>query len=127
IGEVVGLNENAVAQLISRARESLRVELRLAQVDPDRLPEECRAFLPLLSRHLDGALRGEKLERTLAHLEGCERCQDALASMREASRRYRSLFPLLVGAEEARAAEIDAALAAAGYWGRRGWRAWRGR
>ena len=125
IGEVVGLNENAVAQLISRARESLRTELRLAQVDPGRLPEECRAFLPLLSRHLDGALRGAQLERTLAHLEGCERCQDALASMQEASRRYRSLFPLLVGAEEARAAEIDAALEAAGYWrsGRlAGWR-----
>ena len=34
IGELVGLKENAVAQLISRARESLRTELRLAQVDP---------------------------------------------------------------------------------------------
>src|ERR671921_692980 len=36
IGEVVGLKENAVAQLISRARESLRTELRLAQIDPAR-------------------------------------------------------------------------------------------
>ena len=58
IGVVVGLKENAVAQLISRARESLRTELRLAQVDPASLPEECRRFLPLLSRHLDGQLRG---------------------------------------------------------------------
>jgi RNA polymerase sigma factor (sigma-70 family) len=116
IGAVVGLNENAVAQLISRARESLRTELRLAQVDPQRLPEECREFLPLLSRHLDGHLKGEPLERTLAHLEGCERCQDALASMREASRRYRTLFPPLAGGEEAHAATIDLELTAGGYW-----------
>lgn len=49
IGELVGLKENAVAQLISRARQSLREELRLLQVDPERLPEQCRTFLPLLS------------------------------------------------------------------------------
>src|SRR5215207_9775270 len=83
IGEIVGLNENAVAQLISRARDSLRLELRLAQLDPSRLPEECARNLPLISRHLDGQLRGKQLEATLAHLEGCERCQDALDSMRE--------------------------------------------
>jgi RNA polymerase sigma factor (sigma-70 family) len=122
IGVVVGLNENAVAQLISRARESLRTELRLAQVDPQRLPEECRHYLPLLSRHLDGQLRGPQLEATLAHLEGCERCQDALDSMREAQRRYRIFVPP-IGDDEAHAARIDAELTAAGYWaggGRRG-------
>ena len=83
IGVVVGLNENAVAQLISRARDGLRTELRLAQVDPGRLPDECRRNLPLLSRHLDGQLRGAQLDATLTHLEACERCQDALTSMRE--------------------------------------------
>src|SRR5262245_60581014 len=119
IGVVVGLNENAVAQLISRARESLRTELRLAQVDPERLPEECRRFLPLLSRHLDGQLRGPQLEATLAHLEGCERCQDTLDSMREAQRRYRIFVPP-IGDDEAHAATIDAELTASGYWaGRR--------
>ena len=69
IGELVGLNENAVAQLVFRARERLRTELRLVQVDPESLPEECRSFLPLLAQHLDGKLRGPKLETTLAHLE----------------------------------------------------------
>lgn len=117
IGEVVGLNENAVAQLISRARESLRTELRLAQVDPSRLPEECRGFLPLLSRHLDGQLRGEQLEQTLVHLEGCERCQEALDSMREAQRRYRTLIPLPWLGEESQE-KIDAELTSAGYWSR---------
>jgi RNA polymerase sigma factor (sigma-70 family) len=117
IGELVGLNENAVAQLVFRARERLRVELRLVQVDPESLPEECRSFLPLLAQHLDGKLRGPKLETTLAHLESCERCQAALADMREAKRRYRALLlpPLGVPAKDARAAAEDE-LERVGYW-----------
>ena len=116
IGELVGLNENAVAQLVYRARESLRTELRLLQVDPERLPEECRAFLPALSRYLDGQLRDPRKSRTLAHLEGCERCQAALADMREAQRRYRTLFlPLAAPSDELRS-RIDRALDESGYW-----------
>jgi RNA polymerase sigma factor (sigma-70 family) len=117
IGELVGLNENAVAQLVFRARERLRTELRLVQVDPESLPEECRAFLPLLSQRLDGKLRGPKLETTLAHLEGCERCQASLADMREAKRRYRALLlpPLGMSTEEARAA-TERELERTGYW-----------
>ena len=114
IGELVGMKENAVAQLIFRARESLRTELRLAQVDPERLPEECRRFLPLLAAHLDGQLKGPRRDETLAHLEGCERCQAALADMEEASRRYRLLL-LPLGADDARAA-VEQRLDAAGYW-----------
>jgi RNA polymerase sigma factor (sigma-70 family) len=115
IGVIVGLNENAVAQLISRARESLRIELRLAQVDPERIPEECRGYLPLLSRHLDGQLREPRLGETLAHVETCAYCQDALDSMREAGRRYRAL-PFLFGDDDAHAARIDAELTSAGFW-----------
>jgi Sigma-70, region 4/Putative zinc-finger len=81
IGDLVGMKENAVAQLIFRARESLRTELRLVQVDPERLPEECRRFLPLLAAHLDRQLKGPRRDETLAHLEGCERCQAALADI----------------------------------------------
>lgn len=116
IGAIVGLKENAVAQLISRARESLRSALRLAQVDGADMPDACRRLLPQLSRHLDGQLRGEPLQRTLAHLEGCGTCQEALASMREASQRYRAFAPPLVIAHEAHAAAIDAELTATGYW-----------
>src|SRR6266545_4974146 len=88
IGVVVGLKENAVAQLISRARASL--------------PEACRHFLPLLSRHLDGQLAGAQREETLAHLEGCERCQDSLLAMEEARRRYRVLIPPFPSGDEHR-------------------------
>jgi RNA polymerase sigma factor (sigma-70 family) len=114
IGELVGMKENAVAQLIFRARESLRTELRLAQVDPEQLPEECRRYVPLLAAYLDGQLKGPRREETLGHLEGCERCQAALADMEEASRRYRLLL-LPLGADDARAA-VDERLEADGYW-----------
>ncbi len=115
IGELVGMKENAVAQRIFRAREGLRTELRLAQVDPEQLPEECRRFLPLLAAHLDGQLKGARQKETLAHLESCERCQAALADMQEASRRYRTIFLPPLAADEARAA-VDERLEAVGYW-----------
>jgi RNA polymerase sigma factor (sigma-70 family) len=119
IGEIVGLNENAVAQLVYRARESLRTELRLLQVDPGSLPEECRAFLPALSQHLDGQLREPRKSATLAHLEGCERCQAALTDMREAQKRYRTVFlPLGVPTDGVRA-RIERGLDEEGYWGGR--------
>ncbi len=117
IGEIVGLNENAVAQLVYRARESLRTELRLLQVDPESMPEECRAFLPALSQYLDGQLREPRKSATLAHLEGCERCQAALADMREAQKRYRTvLLPLSVPSDDVMA-RIERELDRAGYWG----------
>jgi RNA polymerase sigma factor (sigma-70 family) len=116
IGELVGMKENAVAQLIFRARESLRTELRLAEVDPERLPEACRRYLPLLAAHLDGQLKPPRLEETLVHLEGCDRCQAALESMREASRRYRALvLPALLETDEARAA-VERRLDELAYW-----------
>lgn len=117
IGELVGLNENAVAQLISRARQSLREELRLVQVDRSKLPKECQSYLPLLSAHLDGQLRGAKLERTLEHLHSCDDCQRALGDMREASRRYRAVVPPIIGVAAFKD-QIDDALGATGYWDR---------
>ena len=72
------MKENAVAQLIFRARESLRLEPGSAQVDPERLPEERRRYLPLLAAHLDGQLKGARQQETPAP-ESCERRQDALA------------------------------------------------
>ena len=115
IGETVGLSENAVAQLISRARESLRTELRLAQIDPERLPEECRRFLPLLSRHLDGQLRGAQLEQTLAHLERLRALPGRARVDAGGAAALPRPRPARLGAEEL-FSRIDDALAATGYW-----------
>lgn len=133
IGELIGLNENAVAQLVSRARQSLRHELRLVQVDRSRLPEECQKRLPKLSAYLDGQLKGDARTQLLAHVAACEHCQGALGDMEEARRRYRALIPPIAGGAVLRD-EIDDALAAQGFWqapdaaprpprpsGRRGW------
>jgi RNA polymerase sigma factor (sigma-70 family) len=113
IGELVGLKENAVAQLISRARLRLREELRLVEVDRSKLPEECQTLLPLLSSYLDGQLKGVAAERTVAHIESCEYCQKALTEMREASRLYRALIPIPFPELFER---IDHALASNGFW-----------
>ncbi len=75
----------------------------------------CQGYLPLLSAHLDGQLRGAKQTETLAHLESCEDCQKALTDMEEAKRRYRALVPPVVAIVALRE-NVDAALAANGYW-----------
>ena len=115
IGDIVGLNENAVAQLISRARDNLRHELRLAQVDRSQLSEACQALLPALSAHLDGRLKSGERDRVLAHLEACPDCQAVLVSMEEARRRYRALLPPLLGAGELKS-RLDGELDGSGYW-----------
>jgi RNA polymerase sigma-70 factor, ECF subfamily len=134
IGELVGLKENAVAQLISRARQSLRHELRLVQVDRSKLPEECQQRLPKLSAYLDGQLNGDARTQLLAHVAACQHCQAALGDMDEARRRYRALIPPIAGGVVLKE-QVDDALAAEGFWappsgaaprllgppGRRGW------
>ncbi len=94
IGTVLGMNENAVAQLLSRARIRLREELRIEQVDASRLPEECRQRLPTLSAYMDGQLRGAKRDELERHVEDCEHCRRVLAAFGDASHRYRAFLPL---------------------------------
>ena len=93
IGEVVGMNENAVAQAIFRARQALRRALRMAAVDLERMPDACRGRLPELSTHLDGRVKGAKREELQMHLARCEYCRAAFSDMNEAQRRYRLLLP----------------------------------
>ena len=79
IGELVGMKENAVAQLIFRARESLRTR---ASARAGRPGPPSRGVPPLPAAARCSSRRpaqGRKRDETLAHLEGCERCQDALA------------------------------------------------
>jgi RNA polymerase sigma factor (sigma-70 family) len=94
IGELMDLNRNAVAQLVSRARIKLGELLRgsaLASVGA-RTPD-CERALPLL-----GALQDEQdcdppsdLDWVRAHLAGCETCRLSLAAMQEAGASYRAI------------------------------------
>jgi RNA polymerase sigma factor (sigma-70 family) len=94
IGELMDLNRNAVAQLVSRARIKLGELLRgsaLASVGASSA--ECARALPLL-----GTLQDEQdcdpasdLDWVRAHLSGCETCRLNLAAMQEAGASYRAI------------------------------------
>jgi RNA polymerase sigma-70 factor (ECF subfamily) len=97
IGELMGLNRNAVAQLISRARIALRDLLRgsaLASVNASS--PECSRALPLLAGLQDGEQSAaEELEWARAHLSRCETCRLGKAAMEEAGVSYRALVPIV--------------------------------
>jgi RNA polymerase sigma-70 factor (ECF subfamily) len=113
VGEALGLKENAVAQLVFRARGRLRLALRLRQVDERTLPEGCRDTLEPISRLLDGALKGDALAELEAHLAGCEACSTVRDDFELVQRRYRAFLPLLpFGAKDAWAHLLDEKTAA---------------
>lgn len=97
IGEVVGLNGNAVAQLISRARIRLREEIRgealqsIATSSP-----ECERALPLMARLQDAQdCTPEEHEWLVAHMNSCDTCRLSRAVMEEAGISYRALGPIV--------------------------------
>jgi hypothetical protein len=100
IGELMDLNRNAVAQLISRARIKLGDLLRgsaLASVGPSS--PECERALPLLAL-LQDAQEGApgELDWVRTHLAGCETCRLSRAAMEEAGVSYRALGLLVPAA-----------------------------
>jgi RNA polymerase sigma-70 factor (ECF subfamily) len=112
IAEVMGMNRNSVAQLISRARIKLRDELRgtavaaIAASSPD-----CERALPLLAMAGDGQLgEGDDRDFLDGHVASCDTCRVAREAMEEAGASYRAWLPLiplwwLKNATIARAAE----------------------
>lgn len=97
IGEIMGMNRNAVAQLISRARIKLRDELRgsalaaVAVSSPD-----CERALPLLARRQDGQLADAEDRTWLdGHLAACATCPVSAEAMAEAGVSYRAWAPIV--------------------------------
>ena len=93
IGAELGIGTNAVAQVVWRARGQLRRALRRYQVDPERLPETCRAMLDDMSDLLDST-EGHGTPALETHLAGCRSCRSTLASYQEAGSRLRGAVPL---------------------------------
>jgi RNA polymerase sigma factor (sigma-70 family) len=97
IGETMGLNRNAVAQLILRARLRLRDELHgTAAASVCLQSRECRRATEILSRRHDRHVleKGER-EWVAAHLAGCSSCKVAREALAEAGRSYRMLGPAI--------------------------------
>jgi len=117
IAELMEMNRNSVAQLISRARINLRAELRgSALTSVVASSPECERALPLIAmrddRQLDEA--SEDAAWLAAHLHGCERCQVATEAMQEAGVSYRAWVPVAIApwlfkATMSKAAELTGA------------------
>ena len=97
IAEIMDMNRNSVAQLISRARISLRDELRggaLASIAVSS--PECERALPLIAIQDDGQLDAdsEAREWLAVHIAACDTCRLSRESMQEAGASYRAWVPV---------------------------------
>ena len=115
VAEIMGMNRNSVAQLISRARLNLRDALRRGALGaiPAASPD-CEAALPLLALAQDNGLDdATRVDWLAEHLAGCATCRVRIEAMEEAGAAYRLWLPLVpmawLRAEVAEAAERTSA------------------
>ncbi|MCW3017518.1 MAG: sigma-70 family polymerase sigma factor [Solirubrobacterales bacterium] len=97
IAEIMDMNRNSVAQLISRARIRLRDEVQgsaLASI-PSASPA-CAKALPLISLRQDGQLSdGGDRQWLEDHVADCPTCRVSVEAMAEAGMSYRAWAPVL--------------------------------
>jgi RNA polymerase sigma-70 factor (ECF subfamily) len=97
IAAIMDMNRNSVAQLISRARISLRDELRggaLASIAASSA--DCERALPLIAMRDDGQLDDDGADAGWldGHLAGCDTCRLGVEAMQEAGTSYRAWAPI---------------------------------
>src|ERR687893_1114236 len=100
IAELMDMNRNSVAQLISRARINLRDALRgtalasIAASSPD-----CERALPLIALEQDGQLDDDSNDAGWlgGHLMHCHTCRLGRDAMQEAGDSYRAWAPIAAG------------------------------
>lgn len=97
IAEIMAMNRNSVAQLISRARIKLRDELRQGALGSVAVATaECERALPLLASRQDGQQsEGVDVAWLDQHLAGCPSCRTAQGAMEEAGVSYRAWAPVV--------------------------------
>ena len=96
VADVMGMNRNSVAQLISRARINLREGLRRNALGSVAAASPlCERALPLLAMRQDDVLEGEAAGWLAEHLVGCGACRVRLDAMEEAAVAYRMWLPLV--------------------------------
>lgn len=96
IASVMDMKQNAVAQLISRARIRLRGEVRLgAAVAVAPAGPDCEKALPLIAARQDEELSDPSDRIWLeTHMTGCQACRLAEEQMAEAGISYRAWAPV---------------------------------
>jgi RNA polymerase sigma factor (sigma-70 family) len=97
IAEIMEMNRNSVAQLISRARINLRdVLVGDALASIATTSKACERALPLIAMQQDGQLKNDKDADWLdTHLADCETCKVAVEAMSEAGLSYRAWAPVV--------------------------------
>ena len=100
VAEIMGMNRNSVAQLISRARINLRDGLRgaaLGAIIPNS--PQCERAMPLIASLEDGELPPDTADGDwlAGHLVGCEVCRVRREAMEEAGISYRGWLPIAAG------------------------------
>lgn len=103
MSQVMDSNRNAIGALLSRARLKFREELRMAHLQTEKVPPECEAVIARLSPYIDGELEPESAAEVESHVAQCTFCAAALDEMREASRSFRILIPVIPPADMAEA------------------------
>ena len=93
IAEIMDMNRNSVAQLISRARINLRDALRgTALASIATTSDDCRRALAMLAATQDGEDAGDPwLDE---HISDCETCRLSREAMEEAGVSYRAWIPV---------------------------------
>ena len=117
IAELMELNRNSVAQLISRARINLRDALRgtaLASVAVSSA--DCERSLALLAARQDGQPGGGDDEWLDEHMLACDTCPLAREAMEEAGISYRAWLPVAAGPLLFRETVANAAEAVGADW-----------
>lgn len=97
IASVMETGDNAVAQLISRARINLSDELRGTVLASIAAPSPaCERALPLIAMRDDGQLEAGSPDAVWldTHLSACERCRLGVGAMQEAAASYGSWAPI---------------------------------
>jgi RNA polymerase sigma factor (sigma-70 family) len=93
IGDLLGLNRDAMAALLYRARASFREAYEGLTARSE--PVSCPDLAPLISAMLDDELESGTWESVDGHVATCRRCQCELRQLRRSRRLYRTV-PLLV-------------------------------
>ena len=119
IGEILEVNGNTVAQLISRARINLCDEMRGTSLAAVAAPSaECERALPLIATRDDGQLEPASGDAAWLddHLAGCRRCRAGVEAMQEADASYRSWAPIAAAPWLLRETMAKAAAEAGADW-----------
>lgn len=95
IAEALDMPRNTAGVMIMRARLKFKEAFRMAHVDAETLCAECQAMLPKLSAYIDDELKPADRAKVETHLADCPLCRLALDEMRESSKSYRAILPLI--------------------------------